>query len=691
VIWAPDTSKADQEILEEALKRFKGCEEAESIYRPDCLLDQKFVDLLDQWPEAIKKNRKNKVMLVVDHLGTTVHQIVNDIRQNKLGIKIRPRGGGADIQKAKARQAAVRYVENRSHVPALLDYGAESAVKVGEGFIRVRTERVNDDTNEQDIIVERILNWAAVHLDPDRQKPDGSDAMYGFIIDEVGKTAPELEGKNLGEWKTSGIGDTQKNWFNGDAVRIAEYFRLVGKGKARKCEWFKLAATTILERTDIPCRYVPIVEIVGEESFVEGKRYRRGVVRRSKDAQTRYNVMVTAETERIAQMPKGKWIGTKRQFEGLDQLWKGANTDDTAYLPFNVDPQHPQRPDFVTPEAVPASLIQAQASAREDIKATTGIFDASLGNRSNETSGKAIMARQHEGDTSNYHYTDNLTRSVQHLGCIILDMFPKVYDTKRLFHILGDDGKEVALAIKMSHDEAQAAGATHFIQEWEDGDYEAIVETGPSYATKRQETAEALLQLADKLPALQEVAPDLIVEAFDFDKGQDMADRLRKKMGIETTDEQGNPTGAPPPDPAMVQQMQQAQMENAALKDQLGAATQAANDKQSTEQLKADTEIKKAQIDSWTKIQVAQIQVAAKAQAAAVSEPSAPAAPEAAENDAISPAMAEMLHGLMEGLNELRAQVARLGNTAPAPVADEPVPAPNAGMGQPPESFGAIQ
>lgn len=678
MIYAKGTSKDDEKVIERALKRYKQCVEAEAKYRPECLLDQKFVDLLDQWPEPIKKRRGKKVMLTVDHVGTIVHQVVNDIRQNKLAIKVRPRGNGADVRKAKARQAVIRSIENDSRTAAIYDFCAESAVKAGEGFFRVLTEVRDPVTKELDIKVKRIQNWCAVHLDPDRQEADGSDAMFGFIVDEVNKDTAAAEGVAVADWNSDAIGDTQRDWCEGEKVRIAEYFEINGEGKARTCTWYKLSGTKVLKTTPFPCRFVPIIEVVGEEMIVEGIRYRRGIVRRAKDAQVAYNIQTTAEAERTAQLPKGKWVGTAKQFEGVEHHWKGANISDSAFLPYKSDKDAPGAPQYHAPEGVPNSVINAKAGAREDIKATTGVFDDSLGKQSNAKSGKAIIARQREGDTANYHFTDNLSRAVEHLGRILEDMIPRVFDTKRIFQIIGDDGKETSVGMNMSEAEAQAAGLTDYIEDPNEGDYSVVVEAGPSYATKRQETADALLTVLDKMPIVGEVGPDLVIEALDVDKADDLAERLREKLGIQPkTGPDGKPT-APAPDPAMLQAMQEMQMQNAALQDQLAAATEAANDKMATERIKAETEIRKAEIDAAAEVKVAMIQDQASIRQA---QPQPEGKTQGARAEAgMSPALAELLQGLMESVSELRAQVALLGNTASAPPGSgEPAPMPPMG------------
>jgi hypothetical protein len=78
----------------------------------------------------------------------------------------------------------------------------------------------------------------------------------------------------------------------------------------------------------------------------------------------------------------------------------------------------------------------------DDMKATTGIFDASLGNQANETSGKAILRRKEQSNLTTMHYIDNLARSFKQGGDIIAEIMPKIYDTEREIEILGEDEAE---------------------------------------------------------------------------------------------------------------------------------------------------------------------------------------------------------------------------------------------------------
>jgi len=185
-----------------------------------------------------------------------------------------------------------------------------------------------------------------------------------------------------------------------------------------------------------------------------------------------------------------------------------------------------------------SGLLQAKAGASEDIKSTTGQYDASLGMRSNERSGKAILARQREGDVGTYHYGDNLARGVRHIVRQLVDLIPKVYDTQRVARIIGMDGE--TKMVKLNPDQPEAVRkitdqnnpdvVIEKIYNPNVGKYDVVVATGPGYATKRQEALEAMAQLLQGNPQLWQVAGDLFVKNMDWPGAQEMAKRFAKTI-----------------------------------------------------------------------------------------------------------------------------------------------------------------
>src|SRR6185503_5404552 len=192
----------------------------------------------------------------------------------------------------------------------------------------------------------------------------------------------------------------------------------------------------ILKTVDWAGRFIPIVPVYGDEVIDEaGKRWFRSLIRDARSAQEMFNYWRTITTELIALAPKAPWIGEEGAFDA-DPNWDTANSTSHAKLEYAKGAPPPQRQPFA---GVPAGALQEALNANDDMKSIIGIYDASLGARSNETSGRAILARQREGDVSTFHFIDNLSRAIRHGGRILIDLIPKVYSTERIVRILGED------------------------------------------------------------------------------------------------------------------------------------------------------------------------------------------------------------------------------------------------------------
>jgi hypothetical protein len=227
-----------------------------------------------------------------------------------------------------------------------------------------------------------------------------------------------------------------------------------------KVKYCKINGYEILEERDWAGKYIPVVRIVGNEFEVDGRLYVSGLVRNAKDAQRMYNYWVSQEAEMLALAPKAPFIGYGGQFEGYENQWKTANTTNWPYLEVNPDVTDGQGavlplPARAQPPMASSGLLQAKAGASEDIKASTGQYNASLGMGSNERSGKAILARQREGDVGTYHYGDNLARGVRTCVRQLVDLIPKIYDTQRVARIIGVDG-ETKIWSRLNPDQPEA-------------------------------------------------------------------------------------------------------------------------------------------------------------------------------------------------------------------------------------------
>jgi hypothetical protein len=471
------------------------------------------------------------------------------------------------------------------------DTACENQVTYGEGYIRLLTEYCDENTFDQDIRIERVRNSFSVYMDPMIQDPCGSDAQWCFITEDMTKTEYERmypDAQPITSIMNQGIGDQALSmWITQETIRIAEYFyyetkketlnlypgnvayfkgtpedkqmQMMGlkpiksrEADRKQVKWCKTNGYEVLEEQDWAGRWIPVVRIVGNEFEVDGQMYISGLVRNAKDAQRMYNYWVSQEAEMLALAPKAPFIGYGGQFEGYEHQWKTANTTNWPYLEVNPDVTDGQGgtlplPQRAMPPMAQTGLIQAKMGAADDIKATTGQYDSSIGATSNERSGKAILARERQGDTGTYHFVDNLARGVRHITRQIVDMVPKIYDTQRIARIIGVDGETDMVKINPEQQEPvrkiqdETGVVIEKIYNPSVGKYDVVVTTGPSYMTKRQESMEAMSQILQGNPELWQIAGDLFVKNMDWPGAAEMAERLRKTIDPKLLEDQDDP------------------------------------------------------------------------------------------------------------------------------------------------------
>jgi hypothetical protein len=582
----------DKDLLDTMRHRMTMAISAYSSSREDELDDLRFMagspDNNWQWPQDVLSTRGSvqgqtinaRPCLTINKLPQHVKQVTNDQRQNRPSGKVIPANDDADVEVAAIYDGIVRHIEYMSDADVAYDTACENQVTYGEGYIRVLTEYCDEDSFDQDLKIGRIRNSFSVYMDPMIQDPCGSDAQWCFITEDITKEEYERtypDAMPCTSIQQQGVGDQAiSQWLAEDTIRIAEYFYVeyekdellqfpgevtafkdsmeakqmqamgfepVRKRKVdrRKVMWIKTNGYEVLQESEWAGKYIPVVRVIGNEYEVDGEIHISGIVRNAKDAQRMYNYWVSQEAEMLALAPKAPFIGYGGQFEGYEHQWKTANTTNWPYLEVNPDVTDgagsvlplPQR---AAPPLPQTGLIQAKLGASDDIKSTTGQYDSALGQTSNERSGRAILARERQADTGTYHYVDNLARAVRYVTRQLVDMIPKIYDTRRVARIIGVDGEtDMARIDPMQPEpvrkiEDENGVVIDKIYNPSVGKYDVVVTTGPSYMTKRQEAMDAMSQILQGNPNLWAVAGDLFVKNMDWPGADEMAERLRKTI-----------------------------------------------------------------------------------------------------------------------------------------------------------------
>ena len=598
------------------------CQESDSTNRSEAAEDLKFA-AGDQWPVEIQNSRnlEARPCLTINKMDAYVRQICNQQRQQRPRMRAHGMNSESDEKIAQVITGICRHIELNSNADSAYDTAFDFAVRMGWGYIRLRTDYAHEDSFDQEIFIDHIPNPFTVYFDPNSTAPDGSDAEFCLITEVIPKKVfrklyPDAD-EGVG-FTLRGTGDSNAEWVTREDIRVAEFYytkrvqstlyllsdgRKVWKDeyKAREgveilderdslkktIHWCKLTAMQILEEREIPGRYIPVVPVYGQQLNVEGKRKKFGLIRQAKDPQRMYNFWQTALTESIALAPKAKWILAEGQDEGHEEEWAQANVKAFPVLRYkqkDIDGTPAPAPQRLQPEPPPAGVMAAAATIQQDLQSVVGIYDPSQLPTGN-ISGKALQGQQMQVDMVNFNYYDNLTRSIRHVGKIVLGWIPKIYDTERVMRIIGDDGKHELITINQLHTDEQ--GVSRVLNDVTIGEYDVVMDTGPGFNSKRQEAVDAMLPLLSANEQLFNVAGDLVFRNMDFPGAETIADRLAASNPLARID----PKSDVPPQVQM--QLAQSQAQLQALQQQLQQMQLAMKQRQDIEQVKQDAETKR--------------------------------------------------------------------------------------------------
>lgn len=665
-----ESISSDDDILRRSREGLKLRIEDEDEQRKLMLDDLRFA-ALDQWPDDIRAMRENDVVngkrpcLTIDQINQYITQVSNDMRKNRPSIKTRPVDDVADPETAKIFQGLIRHIEDQSSAQIAYATAGESAATIGMGFFRIVSEYVSPDSFDQELRIKRVPDSFSVYLGK-HIMPDGSDCEEAWIFETMPMaefkreypkalyTQPDFEGLEiLPTWRTD------------DSIIVCEYYRkkyekkmlfflengettwedeydemdeprpaVVLKRKSDRCsiEWIKHTGCEVLEKRELPGDYIPVVEVIGKEKFVEGRRVLWGLVRPAKDSLRAFNYWISAMTEKMALAPKAPFIGAVGQFSTMEEQWNQANTVNFSRLEYdpievngNMVPA-PRRQEPITMEPAMAQMLQIM---QNNVKSSLGMYKAALGETESQQSGRAILALQRESDTGTMHFGENQALAITHAGRILVNLIPHYYDTKRVIRILGEDGTAETARIDPEQKDpireiTKADGSIQRIYNLNVGRYDVTVSVGPSYSTSRQEAATVMTDLANtaKDPISAAILRYGAIKNSDFSGSEELVEMLKKTLPPQVL---AGDKDAPQIPPQLQQQMQMMQdglqkltQENQALKQgtaeamaKVQADQQAAAAKLQAEQEQfikdQQLQVWKAELEANTKLRIAGI------------------------------------------------------------------------------------
>lgn len=592
----PSNLSPDDRILREARQRYADGQNWESEFQTLYISDVKFAnadpDNNWQWPQNVLMERDKRPCLTINKVRPLVAMIVNDARENKPQVKVKPVGGQLTYKAAEVWDDLIRQIERVSAAQMIYDDATESMVEGGIGYWRINHDYVDDDSFDQEIRIDPIRDQLSVLMDNWIKRRDGSDAKWAFIAEGMSREEFHRQYPGSAIPPPGSPFDGKGGWVTRDAVRIVEYYRIVmdqdeliyledrngtastfrrseipaqaqairdrlveieaspnpdeypGFMKRRvdrpRLEWYKIAGgTEILEKRKLKGKYIPIVRIIADEKVIEGKLHRTGLTRKLKDAQRMYNYNSSAQVEYGALGTKCYWLTPAAAIEGNTHLWNNINTTNRAYIPWKHRDNIGEIPEprRIEPPATAPAFIEGARIAAAEFEMISGMNPAQAKTMatSEQRSGKAIQETQRQGDVINYHYIDAVAIGIRHTGNIILDLAPHVYNTARVIKVLGRDGTQREVSVVPDAQEA-------FKEQQEDqqsvkilfnptvGRFMVEADVGPAYATQRQEAWNAFVQIVTQNAELTNMIGDLGFQAADFPMADKIAERLKRNI-----------------------------------------------------------------------------------------------------------------------------------------------------------------
>lgn len=564
--------------IAEALERWETCKSGWGEIYNDARNDQLFY-AGNQWEDGVVAARGERPTLVTSHLQQFVHHVANEIRESPPEIKVAPINDLSNVPTAKVIQGLIKSCEKISSADIAYETGSENAIISSFGWIRLDHDYIAPNKFEQHILIKTVVDPLSTYIDSNSILPDGSDAKYGFVLDTM--SVDTFKQKWPGKDPIS-FGETNKS---DDNVMVAEYFYLdvttveiglLADGRVLELDEIeklnsdniqnpplvplktrsmeknivrrqKLSGAEILEQGKFPGSYIPLVPVYGEIRWVDGERQIWSLIRNAKDSQRMINYYNSLMVESLSKAPQAPFMGMVGQFETDPESWKNPHRNMVLqYDRLEIDGGLAPAPQRLMPPPMPAGAYEAKMAAIEEMKAAMGLNDSNMGQPDNATSGLAISKRQKQGETAIAHFSDNLNRSVAHVGRIWLSMKDEIYDTPRIERVVNSEDEAMHVTI--------GEGSEFDINA---GKYDVSITAGPSFMSRREETYQMLLNVIQTNPALMGVIGDLVFKYSDTPGSDVISERIKKTIPPQLLEGEKGGDKVPPQAQAQIQQLTQ--------------------------------------------------------------------------------------------------------------------------------------
>ena len=516
--------------------------------------------------------------LVINFTDTLVGRVVNSIAELETRGKCHPIADGADTERADVINGLGRHVEYRSSASVAYDNATDCAVSMGWGWFRLLAEWAAQDSFDKEIRIAPIMDPFTVYPDPGAVMPTAQDMRWCLL--SVKQSRVEFKRLNPGvdliPWNDVGRDEGRTDWEDKEEIRIAQYFRIFDKtetlyqlktadgrkfgvfksdmpseqqlrrigaeiidereGTRSQVQLFHLNGSKVVSREILPGTFIPVVRVQGNARSIDGRIYRRGMVRTLQDPQRMVDYGEVAKIKRLGLTVMSKYIAAEGQLDGHPE-WTDANVLPIPTLTYKPVTKMTEQGEVLLPppQAIPPAQVEAGFSEfvqgmRSNLLAIAGMpNEPGQDQQQGQTvSGRALQRRDKLSDQSHSQYYKNKKLAVAHGWRIMLDWFPPYYSEERMQRIIGGDGKPQM--VTLNQEVLGADGESSIKNDLSVGRYDVVMEAGPSYETMREAGSEDLIELVTSPGPMGEIvaktAADLVFRSMDGIYTEEIADRL---------------------------------------------------------------------------------------------------------------------------------------------------------------------
>lgn len=542
-------SKADRlkKIHSESMRAFNMVQSSVRIERLQCLADRRFYSIAGaQWEGSLARQFENKPKFEVNKVQAAVFKVINEYRNNRIGVRFIPRDGSKDDKLTDACNGLYRADEQDSTADEAYDNAFEEGVAGGFGAWRLRAvlEDEYSDNEYQRIRMEPIFDAdSTVFFDRDAKRQDKSDAKHCWVlVPMTWDSYKETYNDDPTTWPKE-IHLTEFDWMiPNDTVYVAEYYKVEAVNEARYIyrsatgeeasygkEDFeddeelvaRLLATGWAEirRDKIKCKKIhkylmsggkilddqgyiagnniPIVPFFGKRWVVDNVERCQGVVRPAKDTQRLKNMQISKLAEISAKSAVEKPIFAPEQVTGFAVMWADDNIADNPYLLANPITDAAGTPvaygatSYTKVPNIPpamAALLQVTDTDMKDLLGATESVDQMNANQS----GVAVEMVQGRIDMNSFIYMSNMGKAVKRSAEIWLGMAKELFVEEGRKMKTMTDQKEVGQIEIMRPVIDPETAATVYENDLGNSQLEVYIEVGPSSSSRRNSVVRAV-------------------------------------------------------------------------------------------------------------------------------------------------------------------------------------------------------